>query len=207
MIIDTHVSTVDMRDLFGRTPLFCAIIFSIEYCAKILLDTGRVDLNAIDSPTTRLLIAVTKWDSINIIKMLLNAPGIDVDVQDGNKRTARSIALSLLPPGLLVPIVELPIQKGKADPKVPDCFGQTAIDIFQARRPYYHRADTHVIERLIWLSSPTICSSTKKFEGLYKSQLSRKLRIGSSAAGARFLRVEIGTYSYSRCKLINYRRC
>jgi hypothetical protein len=103
---------VDLMDSYGRTALWYAAARGHETVAKLLLDTGKVDVNARD---TRLgqtpLWRATAGGHEGLVKLLLNMGKVDIDAKDPIGRTPLSWAAMQGYRG----IVKLLLDTGKVD--------------------------------------------------------------------------------------------
>jgi uncharacterized protein len=83
---------VDIRDLDGNTPLLRAATLGNERLTKLFLERGA-DVNAANDIGYTALHFTSQEDHLGVAKLLLAAPGVDVDARDGNGNTPLSGAV------------------------------------------------------------------------------------------------------------------
>ena len=78
----------DLRDGGGATPLHRAVQEGRQPIVKLLLETGKVDINTRSSDDRTALIYAAKGGHSNVVKLLLDMENVDVDARDRLGETA-----------------------------------------------------------------------------------------------------------------------
>jgi ankyrin repeat protein len=187
---------MDQRDLSGRTPLSWAAENGHEATAKLLLDTGKVDINSKDKyGRTPLSWAAANGEEVTL-KQLLDTGKVDVDSKDNYgqipltwaaKNGHRTIAMSLIEKTSTHDLAEAARVADKNEAveltfiqRLPDC----GPDVF-GRTPYMWAAlGGHIsLIQSHWPSYfPTSCSALAKKDNLRLS-LIHFFAIGNCAEG------------------------
>ncbi|SPJ73909.1 related to ankyrin [Fusarium torulosum] len=115
---------VDLMDSYGRTALWYAAAGGHETIVKLLLDTGKVDVNAKDQSGITPLSCATVWGQEAIVKLLLDTGKVDVDARD---TWYNMTPLLRAAEGGHEAIVKLLLDTGKVDVDAKDPNGKTPL--------------------------------------------------------------------------------
>jgi ankyrin repeat protein len=113
----------DLKDSFGWTPLSLAAKNGHEAVVKMLLETGKVDVNSKDIRGQTPLSGAAKNGYLAVVKILLDTGKVDVDSEDDISRTPLSWAAEN---GHLA-VVKMLLETGIVDVDSEDDIGQTPL--------------------------------------------------------------------------------
>ncbi|KAF7554844.1 hypothetical protein G7Z17_g2610 [Cylindrodendrum hubeiense] len=114
---------IDCRHNGGWSPLLCAVQNRHEVIIRMLLNTGKVNINAEDDHDRTPLFVATSVGCETTVRMLLNTGEVDVNVLDNNGSTPLSLAVSKGYEGT----VRMLLDNSKVNVNVKDDCGQTPL--------------------------------------------------------------------------------
>jgi ankyrin repeat protein len=117
---------VDLEDSYGRTPLSWAVKNGHEAVVKLLLNTGKINVNSKDNNGRTLLLWAAEKGNEAVVKLLLDTGKVDVDLKDSygwNERTPLSWAVANGHEAM----VKLLLNTGKVNVDLKDSHGQTPL--------------------------------------------------------------------------------
>lgn len=85
-------TSIDLKDSTGRTPFAWAVRTGQCHVAKLLLATGRVNVNTKDEVDTTPLCFAAQTGKTDILQLLLSTPGIQMIVDDNTDSTPLELA-------------------------------------------------------------------------------------------------------------------
>ncbi|KAJ5887721.1 hypothetical protein N7495_007762 [Penicillium taxi] len=119
--VKVDIDTKDRED--GRTPLSWAASGGHNAVVKMLLDTGRVDVDSKDTNGRTPLSWAARDGHVAVVKMFLDTGRVDVDSKDTNGRTPLSWAAS----GGHNAVVKMLLDTGRVDVDSKDTNGRTPL--------------------------------------------------------------------------------
>jgi ankyrin repeat protein len=120
--ISQHLN-LDVRDVKGMSPLAHAIRAGHEEACRLLLESGKVDVNSVNSTQITPLFHAVKFGSPSQVQHLLAAPQINVQHRDRSGRTALTEAVMLG----AVDIFRDLLKDQRLDPEAIDTRGRTSL--------------------------------------------------------------------------------
>jgi ankyrin repeat protein len=117
------IDLANSKDIFGATPMFCAVENGHKEIVELLLSTGEVDVNAQDQHGWTVLIKAVKGGHKDIVELLLSIRKIDVNVQNEYMRT---VLIEAVERGNKE-IVKLLLGTGEVDVNAQDQYGWTVL--------------------------------------------------------------------------------
>ncbi|CAN9253185.1 unnamed protein product [Alternaria alternata] len=116
-------------DLGLKTALTAAAQGGDQEIVELLLNTGKVDVNAQDGHGESAIMMAAKQGREDIVELLLKCEGIDVNAQDANGDTTLMQTTHFMPSDSRPPIgvAKLLLDTGKADPNLHSKVGETAL--------------------------------------------------------------------------------
>jgi ankyrin repeat protein len=117
------MTSVDVKDDDGRTPLMWAARNGNKHTVKLLLSTGKVDVDAKDNNGKTALIAGASAGQKETVELLLSTGKVDINAKDNNGWTALIASAA----GGRKETVELLLSTGKVDVYAKDDEGRTAL--------------------------------------------------------------------------------
>ncbi|KAM0255607.1 hypothetical protein ACHAQJ_005612 [Trichoderma viride] len=119
----------DVRNNRGESPLWYAVNYGNDRVLRMLIDTGKVNVNLLPTATKSLppLISAVYYRRLEVFKILLSHPDIDVNIASKNDTRRDQTAISVAAEFRNMDMVRMLLENPNTDPDKREKSGKTAL--------------------------------------------------------------------------------